>query len=902
MHLLVNFKIKYKLLIMLLLPILSFLYFTANVVIERAITAKNMAALEQLTELSIEFSKIIHTIQIERDHTLLALDGKNNQAIASLSEEYTNVNTLIAELEVFIEKFDFSYYPTDFRQKVDNILVVIKKLPSIRKLVVLLKVQSQQISYQYANLNAQILDFITTVDQLDNTDSRMFNYTRIYANLLVIKEKASLENSLGRSILTQQHATPEQYRQLIELIAYQNIYLNRNILLHLDTEQKTFFEQMLVNPIIKDVETMRHNFYTAMEDETKLQQISVTHWTTKQDERIVLLQTIGEQIATNLHDSAVLLQIKAKQEFNIILFIAILIMMVVIVFTIFIIKNITNPLKKAVLITKAIAQRNLDNDIQIKGKDEISQLLQALAEMQNQLRIRLEEEKNITQQALRINSALDNATTNVLIANNQFKIIYLNRAAQQLFKVEESKLRSQLPNFDMSHLLHSNVDQYHKKPQHQHQILSNLVGTHRSRVVIGGVTLDHIITPIDDEQGERLGFVIEFHNRSSEVSIEQEINQVIQAASQGDFKQRINLEGKTGFFKIFGESINRILEVNQLAISDTVRIFAALARGNLTETITRDYTGTFEQLKNDANATIQKLTEVVATIQQTANAVDNAATDISNGNISLTQRTEEQAASLEQTAASMEQMTSTVQQNADNARQASQLALSAKEYAEQGGKVVNAAVVAVSAINSSSQKVTDIIGVINDIAFQTNLLALNAAVEAARAGEQGRGFAVVAAEVRHLAQRSATAAKEIKNLIRDSVDKVEEGTKLVNQSGNTLEDIMIAVKKVSDIIGEISAASQEQSASIHQVNKAITQMDEMTQQNASLVSQAVVANNVMVEQVKTLKQQIAFFKVKENQVVEKKKKTASPVISTKKVPVVTTHKEYHDHEQGWEDF
>jgi len=901
MRLLVNFKIKYKLLMMLLLPILSFLYFTANVVIEKAITAKNMAAIEQLTELSIEFSKIIHTIQIERDHTLLALDSKNNQAITSLSKEYANVNALITGLEVFIEKFDFSYYPADFRQNVDNILIIVKKLPSIRALVAN-KVQSQQISYQYANLNAQILDFITTANRLDNIDSRAFKYIRIHANLLVIKEKASLENSLGRSILMQQYVSSEQYRQLVELIAYQNIYLNRNVLLHLDTEHKTFVEQMLANPIIKDVETMRHNFYTAMEDKTKLQQVSVTHWTTKQEGRIALLKTIEEQIATNLHDTAVLLQLKAKQEFSIILSIAILIIMAVIVLTILIIKNITAPLKKAVLITKAIAQRNLNNDIQIKGKDEVNQLLQELAEMQNQLRTQLEEEKEITQQALRINSALDNATTNVLIANNQFKIIYLNRAAQQLFKVEESKLRSQLPNFDMNRLLHSQVDQYHKKPQHQHQILGNLTGTHRSRVVIGGVTLDHIITPIDDEQGARLGFVIEFHNRSSEVSIEQEINQVIQAASQGDFKQRVNLEGKTGFFKIFGESINRILEVNQLAISDTVRIFAALARGNLTETITRDYTGTFEQLKNDANATVQKLTEVVATIQQTANAVDSAAIDISNGNISLTQRTEEQAASLEQTAASMEQMTSTVQQNADNARQASQLALSAKEYAEQGGKVVNAAVVAVSAINSSSQKVTDIIGVIDDIAFQTNLLALNAAVEAARAGEQGRGFAVVAAEVRHLAQRSATAAKEIKNLIRDSVDKVEEGTKLVNQSGNMLEDIMIAVKKVSDIIAEISAAGQEQSAGIHQVNKAITQMDEMTQQNASLVSQAVVANSVMVEQVKTLKQQIAFFKVNENQVVEKKKKPTSPVAPIKKVPVVITHKAPHDHEQGWEDF
>lgn len=894
-----NLKIRYKLIVMLLLPIVGFLYFTTHTVLEKAVTAKNMIALEQLAEFSIKLSEIVHEIQKERDQALLALDSKNKQSKEELTKGYANIDALITELRTFLEKFDFTYYQANFRQEVENVLAVLGKLLSIRGLGT---TQSEQISYQYTQLNAQILDFVTTANQLDYSDTEIFKLIRIYANLLVVREKSSLENSLGRSILMRQHAIPEQYRQLIELIAYQNIYLNRNISLHLNAEQKTFFEQVMTNPVIADVEMMRHSFYLAMADESKLQQVSVSHWTTKQNAKMELLRTVEERFAKDLHDMAVLLQIKAKQEFSLILVIAILTMAIVALFTIMFISNITKPLKKAVIIAKAIAQRNLNNEIPVIGKDEIGQLLQELAEMQNQLRIQLEEEKSITQQASRINSALDNATTNVLIADNQLNIIYLNKSAQQLFKIEEDKLRSQLPSFNMAHLLASNADQYHKNPSHQRNLLDNLANTHRSRVTIGDVTLEHIITPVDDEQGHRLGFVIEFHNRSTEVSIEHEINQVIQAASQGDFEQRISLEGKEGFFKIFGESVNRILEVNQLAISDTMRIFSALSKGDLTETITRNYSGSFEQLKNDANATVQKLTEVVATIQQTTNAVDNVALDISNGNISLTQRTEEQAASLEQTAASMEQMTSTVQQNADNARQASQLALSAKDYAEQGGKVVSTAVIAVSAINSSSQKVTDIIGVIDDIAFQTNLLALNAAVEAARAGEQGRGFAVVATEVRHLAQRSATAAKEIKKLIRDSVDKVEEGTKLVNQSGNTLEDIMTAVKKVSDIIAEISAASQEQSAGIHQVNKAITQMDEMTQQNASLVSQAVVANNMMVEQVKALKQQIAFFKVKEIQSVSKPKKEKMPparILPTKKTTVISNQSH---HEQGWEDF
>jgi methyl-accepting chemotaxis protein len=204
----------------------------------------------------------------------------------------------------------------------------------------------------------------------------------------------------------------------------------------------------------------------------------------------------------------------------------------------------------------------------------------------------------------------------------------------------------------------------------------------------------------------------------------------------------------------------------------------------------------------------------------------------------------------------MEEMTTTVKQNADNAGQANQLAMAARDQAEKGGTVVNQAVKAMADINDSSKKIADIIGVIDDIAFQTNLLALNAAVEAARAGEQGRGFAVVASEVRSLAGRSATAAKEIKELIQDSVRKVEDGSLLVTQSGQTLEKIVASVKKVSDIVAEIAAASREQSSGIEQVNRAVMQMDELTQQNAALVEQATAASQAMAEQVRGLNQML----------------------------------------------
>jgi methyl-accepting chemotaxis protein len=280
----------------------------------------------------------------------------------------------------------------------------------------------------------------------------------------------------------------------------------------------------------------------------------------------------------------------------------------------------------------------------------------------------------------------------------------------------------------------------------------------------------------------------------------------------------------------------------QAALSATREAVEASIGGDLTRRLDlRHACDELRAMGESVNALIENVGTLVHGIRSTAGDFKRTADEIATGNANLSQRTEEQSSSLEETASSMEEMTSTVKQNADNAAQANQLAVAARAQAERGGVIVNQAIAAMSDINQSSKKIADIIGVIDEIAFQTNLLALNAAVEAARAGEQGRGFAVVASEVRSLAGRSATAAKEIKGLIQDSVRKVEDGSSRVTQSGRTLEEIVASVKKVSDIVAEIAAASREQSAGIEQVNRAVMQMDELTQQNATLVEQATTA-------------------------------------------------------------
>jgi methyl-accepting chemotaxis protein len=296
-------------------------------------------------------------------------------------------------------------------------------------------------------------------------------------------------------------------------------------------------------------------------------------------------------------------------------------------------------------------------------------------------------------------------------------------------------------------------------------------------------------------------------------------------------------------------------------ISEAVKVAESVSSGDLTSDIvvhTRDEAGQLMHALKNMNS---NLVNIVGQVRNGTDTMASASSEIAAGNLDLSSRTEQQASALEETASSMEELTSTVKINAENARQASQLAQDASQIASRGGAVVSEVVSTMSSINDSSRKIVDIISVIDGIAFQTNILALNAAVEAARAGEQGRGFAVVASEVRNLAQRAASAAKEIKQLINDSVRQVETGTGLVDKAGQTMDEIVASIARVTAIMSEIANASEEQREGIEQVNMAITQMDQVTQQNAALVEQAAAAAASMQEQSAQLAQAVSVFKL-----------------------------------------
>ncbi|MGV3581201.1 MAG: methyl-accepting chemotaxis protein [Methylophilus sp.] len=331
--------------------------------------------------------------------------------------------------------------------------------------------------------------------------------------------------------------------------------------------------------------------------------------------------------------------------------------------------------------------------------------------------------------------------------------------------------------------------------------------------------------------------------------------------SKGDIPPNIT-DQYNGDFNNIKDNLNTCINAVNRLVSDANMLAEAAADGRVTvRADTTQHHGDFRKVVEGVNATLEKIVSPIAVVKEAVETITTAANEISTGNNDLSIRIEQQASSLEETAASMEELASTVKQNADNAKQANQLAITASSVAVKGGEVVDQVVNTMANINDSARKIEDIISVIDGIAFQTNILALNAAVEAARAGEQGRGFAVVAGEVRNLAQRSASAAKEIKELIIDSVTKTAEGSAQVENAGKTMKEVVRSVQHVADIISEITAASSEQSTGIHQVNQAVTTMDEVTQQNAALVEEAAAAAESLVEQAVQLNDAVSVFKL-----------------------------------------
>ncbi len=842
------------------IPALALLYFAGSGVLERLSTSKEMTKLESLVDVSVKIGALVHEMQKERGMSASFIGSNGVKFAAELPAQRVKTDKAVETLQTTLKSFDPASYSEGLKTLLDVAVGNLGELAAKRGIISALGMDGTQSSAYYTKTIGSLLDVPAQVSTL-SSHSEISRLASSYSSLLKAKERAGMERALLTTVFAADQFTPDTQSRFLKNFSAQDVYTDMFLAYALDS-QKEFYKTKVSGPAVDEVARIKK---IAMDKGTEPGLgIDPAYWFKTVTEKIDLIKEVENKLSGDLLDAASKFKSDARRMEIFFIALTILALLITIVLTFFISREILRSINTLQQVASAIASGDLSSSIDTSLKDELGELFRSMSTMQKLLLARITKEHKEHDEALRLKIALDGITSNVMVADNERNIIYVNPAVLAMLEHAESDIRKALPKFDTSKLLGENMDIFHKNPAHQQQLLASFSSTFRSEIHVGGRTFYLIANPISDEQGQRIGSVVEWKDRTAEVAIEQEVAKVVSGAVLGDFKQRINEGDKEGFFLQLAHGVNELMETSSTGLDEVVRVLGALSRGDLTETITNDYAGTFGQLKDDSNSTVEKLKELVGQIKDASESINTAAKEIAAGNNDLSHRTEEQAASLEETAASMEELTSTVQANSQNAKHANQLAVGATDIAGKGVQVVGQVVSTMEDINESSRKVVDIISVIDGIAFQTNILALNAAVEAARAGEQGRGFAVVAVEVRNLAQRAAAAAAEIKGLIGDSVEKVEDGTKLVAQAGKTMEEIVAAIRGVTTIMSEISAASMEQTSGIEQVNQAIGQMDDVTQQNAALVEQAAAAAESLEEQTQTLAVTVSHFKLDGN--------------------------------------
>jgi len=842
-----NWPLRRQVLAALSVAIVALVTLSAWMVVDRWREMTAIANLRTLVDATTAIGTLSHELQKERGASALYLGSGGTQFRAELDAQRRSSDSAAEALGKALPPLRGQTAFKDFLGAIADAETLLGALRDRRGDVDRLALKGPDSFAFYTRLILGLLDSTYVVSRITD-DADLKNHVFAYATFMQGKERAGQERATGSGGFAATRFDAPLYQRLIGLIAAQDTYFSvfRGIASPAAIEM---FRQRAEGRALADVTDLRKLALDAGIG-GDLKGTPAPTWFKLTTTRIDEMKAVEDRLAADLQEAAKGKADGATAEFALALALAIGGSALALLVGLAVVGSITRAIGGLTAATERIASG--DVQVTIPGNDrgdEVGALARAIHHI-----------RNAGVASMRIKTALDNVSANTIMADTDGKVIYVNRAAMDMFRRAEDDIRKQIPHFKPDALLGSSIDLWHRNPGMQHDMLARLTGAHTARIQVGVRTFAMVATPVMDESGERHGTVVEWRDMTQELLIQEEVAAMVRAAADGDFTKRVDLTGKDGFMLELARNMNALSETSARSLHGVVKFLEALADGDLTRRITGDHRGMFGQIQNDANRTAERLGDIVSRIVAAADTIGTASHEISVGSSDLADRTEQQASSLEETAASMEELAATVRSNADNAQRANRMAEDARRAAEQGGGVAGSAIEAMKRIEDASRKITDIIGVIDEIAFQTNLLALNAAVEAARAGDAGRGFAVVAQEVRQLAQRSAQASKEIKTLILASDGQVKDGVDLVRRAGDALGGIVSGVREVAGLISEMASASSEQASALDEINATVAQMDEMTQKNAALVEETTAAAQSLASQAHDLRDLVSFFR------------------------------------------